>query len=130
MEFPIEIERMIVKQTWAWRATLRPNWREGSSINMILTRDQWWEDYIYSWGNLHNDETWVDWCRDKMIIGPPRYRSDREVIIVDAEYMNNNDLERHYIPWVHTWPRPDDHSWCKVRGVPDWAQDEYCRKKK
>ena len=109
---------------------LRENWREGSSINAILTRDQWWEDYIYSWGNIHNDESWIEWCKDKMIIGPPRHRSSREEAELDEDYLTTEDIIRHCRPWSRTWPHPDDHSWCKVREVPDWAKEEFIASKR
>ena len=129
MQFPNEIQAIINQYAKPASATLRTDWRKGSSIIGILTRDQWWEDYIYSFGHLHNDESWHDWCADKLIIGPPRYRSDRELTGYNEEYMSDHDIQRHYIPWVHTWPRPGDHSWCKVRGVPDWAKQDYIASK-
>jgi hypothetical protein len=134
MEFPTDIERLIVEQTWTWRAPLRSNWYEGSSIIAILQNDPWWQDYIYDIGMKYDehwtgstdwDNTWIDWCKDKMIIGPPRYRGERELTGVDEEYMTEDDIYRHYIPWTKTWPVPGDHSWCKVRGVPEWAKEEY-----
>ena len=128
MNFPVEISNEIAQYAWAWRAPLRDNWREGSSINAILTRDQWWEDYIYSWGNMHDDESWVEWCKDKMIIGPPRHRSSREEAELDEDYLSMEEFRRHFVPWMETWPEPGDHSWCKVRAVPDWAVKEYLEK--
>ena len=106
----------------------RANWREGSSINSKITRDQWWEDYIYSWGNLHNDESWRDWCVDKLIIGPPRYRSGRELAELDEEYLDGQEFLRHYVPWMKTWPASDDHSWCTGpyrTTLPEWVIAEY-----
>ena len=134
MDFPADIEHLIVAYTWAWRSPLRSNWREGSKIIKHLKENQWWKDYVYDhskhkivFGENISD-TWYEWCQDKLIIGPPRYRSDRELTGFDEEYMSDYDLERHYIPWVHTWPKQGDQSWCKVHGVPDWAKQEYISK--
>ena len=128
MQLPSEIERLVKEFAQPCAATLRPNWREGSSINTILTCDQWWEDYIFGWGHMHQDQTWEDWCKEKIIIGPPRARSDHELTGFDEDYLVNcrcDDFRRHYVPWAKTWPAPGDHSWCKVRGVPDWAKEEF-----
>jgi hypothetical protein len=136
MEFPSDIEALVTQYTWAWRAPTHPNWREGSSIIAILQNDPWWQDYIYDIGMKYDehwtgssdwDNTWIDWCKDKMIIGPPRRRSDRELTGLDEDYMSEDDVARHYIPWAMTWTERGDHSWCKVRDVPDWAKEEYIR---
>ena len=130
MQFPCEIQTIINQYAKPASAMLRENWREGSSINAILTRDQWWEDYIYSWGNMHDDESWVEWCKDKMIIGPPRHRSSREEAELDEDYLTMEDIIRHCRPWSKTWPDPDDHSWCTGpyrTTLPDWVKKEYCR---
>ena len=106
----------------------RANWREGSSINAIITRDRWWEDYIYSWGNLHNDESWHDWCVDKLIIGPPRYRSGREMAELDQDYLTGEEFLTHCLPWKKTWPAHDDLSWCTGphhTTLPKWVIAEY-----
>ena len=60
MEFPCEIQTIINDYAKPASAMLRENWREGSSINAILTRDQWWEDYIFGWGCMHQDESWLE----------------------------------------------------------------------
>ena len=106
-------------------ATTRLNWREGSSIIELLEQDRWWDDY--NWHCLHQceEDTWVDWCRDKMIIGPPRQRSNREEAELDEDYLTQEDIMRHCRPWSRTWPHPDDYSWCKVQAVPNWAKNEY-----
>ena len=127
MQFPCEIQPIINQYAKPASAMLRENRREGSTINAILTRDQWWEDYIYSWGNMHDDESWVEWCKDKMIIGPPRHRRSREEAELDEDYLTMEDIIRHCRPWSKTWPHPDDRSWCKVRGIPDWAEEEFLR---
>ena len=110
------------------KTVTRADWRKGSSINAKITRDQWWEDYIYSWGNLHNDESWRDWCVDKLIIGPPRYRSGRELAELDEDYLDGREFLRHYATWMKTWPASDDLSWCTGphrTTLPDWVIAEY-----
>ena len=128
MEFPSDIKYLIVKQTWQWRSPLRNNWREGSKIINHLKEDLWWRDYVYDqkvfYGDNFND-TWYDWCQDKLIIGPPRYRSEQELTGFNQEYMSDYDIERHYVPWVHTWPESGEYLCSKIRGVPDWAKQEY-----
>ena len=128
MEFPVEITLIVSQYAWAWRAPLRPNWREGSSIIKHLIANRWWMDYVYDRSIVFDEDmsdTWVEWCRYKLLIGPPRMRSERELCGFDEEYMTREDVDRHFLPWVMTWPEPGDHSWCKVRGVPEWAKEEY-----
>ncbi len=125
MKFPSEIEAIINQYAKPASAMLRENWREGSSIIGILKRDGWWRDFNTARnepiGDYYAEETWISWCRDKMIIGPPRHRSAREEAELDEDYLSWDDIIRHCRPWSKTWPHPDDHSWCKVRKVPDWA---------
>ena len=104
---------------------LREDWREGSSIIKILKQDQWWIDYRRGRTWWTRRWTWVEWCKDKMIIGPPRSRSYHEEAELDEDYLTWDDIIRHCRPWSKTWPHPDDHSWCKVRKVPDWAIREF-----
>ena len=122
MQFPSEIEMLIKQFAQPRAATTHPDWREGSSIIWELVSDPWWYDF-----EVHGkaEDTWVDWCKDKMIIGPPRQRSNREEAELDEHYLPPEDIIRHYLPWSRTWPHPDDHSWCKVRAVPNWAKNEY-----
>ena len=123
MIFPSEIQTIINQYAKPASAMLREDWREGSSIIGILKEDRWWIDYR-RWSRRWDGTrtwTWIDWCKDKMIIGPPRSRSYREEAELDEDYLSWDDINRHCIPWSKTWPHPDDHSWCKVRAVPDWA---------
>ena len=106
----------------------RSNWREGSILNATITHDRWWEDYIYSWGNLHNDESWHDWCVDKLIIGPPRYRSGREMAELDDAYLTGEEFLTHCLPWIKTWAEREDYSWCTGphhTTLPKWVTAEY-----
>ncbi|MAH21081.1 MAG: hypothetical protein CMB96_06590 [Flavobacteriaceae bacterium] len=133
MQFPDEIQTIINQYAKPASAMLREDWREGSSIIKILKQDRWWIDYrtreweqVAPWTTATTTTwTWVDWCKDKMIIGPPRSRSYREEAELDEDYLSWDDIIRHCRPWSKTWPDPDDHSWCKVRAVPDWAVVEY-----
>ena len=129
MEFPCEIQTIINDYAKPASAMLRENWREGSSIIELLEQDRWWDDY--NWHCLHqcDEDTWVEWCKDKMIIGPPRHRSSREEAELDEDYLTMEDIIRHCRPWSKTWPASNDLSWCKVRAVPDWAIKEYLENK-
>tara|TARA_B000000557_G_C20809099_1_gene459117 strand:+ start:495 stop:899 length:405 start_codon:yes stop_codon:yes gene_type:complete len=111
-------------------ATLRDDWREGSSILKHLKADRWWNDYAKHRPISFDEDisvTWYEWCLEKMIIGPPRPRGNREITGYDEDYMSDEDFHRHFIPWSKTWPKPEDCSWCRcrVRKVPDWAKIEY-----
>ena len=144
MQFPYEIQTIINQYAKPASAMLRENWREGSSIIGILKQDRWWFDYRRECGRVvvytmviegrpwkdftfTLNSTWVEWCKDKMIIGPPRSRSSREEAELDEDYLTMEDIIRHCRPWSKTWPHPDDRSWCKVRGIPDWAEEEFLR---
>ena len=84
MELPRELQSHIIEFADNGPATLRDNWQEGSSIIKILKQDRLWFDYR-RWATLRlllslaggwdEDCTWVDWCKDNMIIGPPRNRT-------------------------------------------------------
>ena len=132
MIFPSEIQAIINQYAKPASAMLREDWREGSSIIGILKQDHWWIDYrtrpcarLATTIRTTTTWTWIDWCKDKMIIGPPRSRSYREEAELDEDYLSWDDINRHCRPWSKTWPHPDDHSWCKVRAVPDWAIREF-----
>ena len=88
MELPRELQSHIIEFADNGPATLRDNWQEGSSIIKILKQDRWWFDYRRECGRREIDpsgvmggpwkdftftlnRTWVEWCKDKMIIGPP-----------------------------------------------------------
>ena len=96
MQFPSEIEMLIKQFAQPRAATTHPDWREGSSIIWELVSDPWWYDF-----EVHGkaEDTWVDWCKDKMIIGPPRQRSNREEAELDEHYLTPEDIIRHYLPW-------------------------------
>lgn len=132
MHFPSEIQAIINQYAKPASAMLREDWREGSSIIKILKQDRWWIDYrceLRCWRLMTMDWTWVEWCEDKMIIGPPRHRSRREEAELDEDYLTWDDIIRHCRPWSKTWPASNDLSWCKVRAVPDWAKKEYREQK-
>ena len=84
MELPLELQSIINQYAKPASAMLRTDWREGSSIIKILKQDRLWFDYR-RWATLRlllslaggwdEDCTWVDWCKDNMIIGPPRNRT-------------------------------------------------------
>jgi len=147
MQFPIEIEAQIKEFAQPCAATLRDDWREGSSIIKILKQHHWWFDYRRECGRREFapfgvmggpwkdftftlNRTWVEWCEDKMIIGPPRYRSGREMAELDDEYLTGEEFLTHCLPWIKTWAEREDYSWCIVRGVPDWAKEEFMASKR
>ena len=135
MEFPCEIQTIINHYAKPASAMLREDWREGSSIIKILKQDRWWIDYrtrpcarAATTIRTTSTWTWVEWCNDKMIIGPPRSRSYSEEAELDEDYLNWNDIIRHCRPWSKTWPAPDDRSWCTgphKTTLPDWVKTEY-----
>ena len=128
MEFPCEIQMIINDYAKPASAMLRENWREGSSIIKILKQDRWWFDYRRGRTWWTRRWTWVDWCKDKMIIAPPRSRSAREEAELDEDYLNWDDIIRHCRPWSKTWPAPDDRSWCTgphKTTLPDWVKTDY-----
>lgn len=143
---PSVVESIIADYAWVWRSDVRPNevfvdWRQGSPTVKHIYRDLWWQHYqaastgLWS-GNL--GDSWVEWCVDKMILGPPRPRGYREITGYDEDYLMQRfveggvtEFDRHYKPWMATWPEPEDRSWLKARGnrgVPEWAAEEYRRK--
>ena len=84
MQFPCEIQAIINEYAKPASAMLREDWREGSSIIKHLKADRWWSDYMFEYEGLYpNEESWIEWCKDKMIIGPPRHRSSREEAELD-----------------------------------------------
>jgi len=83
--------------------SLRPDWRNGSDTMRALKGCDWWKDYQHDMEKIGCDEqdsTWVQWCYNKMIIGPPRYRSNREIAEsgLDDEYlMFQENFSRHWL---------------------------------
>tara|TARA_B100001059_G_scaffold236782_1_gene290295 strand:+ start:5660 stop:6067 length:408 start_codon:yes stop_codon:yes gene_type:complete len=131
MHFPSDIEAQIKQFAQPCAATTRPDWREGSSIFELLEQDPWWSDYncqcLYQGDE---DTTWVEWCTDKMIIGPPRYRSGRELAELDQGYLTGEEFLTHCLPWIKTWAEThwEDMSWCTGphhTTLPDWVIREY-----
>ena len=135
MEFPSDISRQIIEYTWVWRAPLRKNWRDGSSIINLLKQDRWWSDfeldqaYIKWMRNKYSttcpDDTWIEWCKQRLIIGPPRPRSQSELCDFYEDYLTSEEFRNHYVPWSDTWPDAGDHSWCKPNKLPEWAVKEW-----
>ena len=135
MIFPSEIQTIINQYAKPASAMLREDWREGSSIIGILKQDHWWIDYntrpcarAATTIRTTTTWTWIDWCKDKMIIGPPRSLSYREEAELDEDYLSWDDIFRHCRPWCKTWPDSDDHSWCTGphrTTLPEWVITEY-----
>ena len=130
MHFPYEIERKIKEYAQPRAATLRADWREGSSNLGSLLSNRWWNDFKWSSSSsdsFYYQNTWVQWCKHKMIIGPPGWQSHQELAELDQNYLNVNDILYHRNPWLTTWPDYDDFSWCrwKFRNITDWAIREF-----
>ena len=142
MNFPPEIEKLIKKFAqphWG----LRANWREGSYAAKAINECRWWDDYqlfrtefgdeplpgLRKQAAKRERVTWVEWCKDKLIIGPPRFRGDHEIMDFDEDYLTSE--ERGYLFWCDNFPSHDDRKWVRnrfPRGVPDWAKDEWCNR--
>ena len=120
---PVALIREYSKPVQSWRNEFAPS-------AQAIHRSDWWEDYVRGYGRESDDQAWSNWCYKKMIIGPPRYRTDREIAItgLDDEYLSDDDIERHYLQWVDTWPPRGDIRWCSVRGIPEWAIKEFLYK--
>ena len=147
MPVPSVVESIIADYAWVWRNDVRPNevfvdWRQGSPTVKHIYRDLWWQHYKAAstgmWSSNFGD-SWVEWCVDKMILGPPRPRGYREITGYDEDYLMQHfvegptEFERHYKPWMATWPEPEDRRWLKARGyrgVPEWAAEEYRRRQR
>ena len=133
MQFPNEIQRIINQYAKPASAMLRADWRQGSSIINILKEDLWWKDYVYERDVMkvfseNMNDTWCEWCLDKIMIGPPRWRSPSELTNYNHRYMSEHDFQRHHIPWTYTWPAPDDLSWCTgphKTTLSDWVIVEF-----
>lgn len=113
---------------WLISAYSKPvqHWRtESTPSAQALNDSRWMWDY---WGTAW-DENLVEWLEHRLILGPPRPRGRREICDYDEDYMTHDEFQRHYVPWAKTWPEPDDHSWCRVRTVPDWAIEDFIQKK-
>jgi hypothetical protein len=120
----------------------RIDYKKGSPVCRAMYNDTWWLDYLWDVGIVVGsddgdleEETWIEWCQYRLIIGPPRPRGHREICGYNEDYILNDEEEfnRHYYPWMKTWPEPGDHSWCTARGdtgVPDWANLDYVLRKK
>ena len=125
MTLPNEIVNEIAQYAWGG-GDISGNWREGSAIINILKGDRWWEDFELN--RSFPDETWTEWCEDKLIIGPPRRRGDAELSWLDEDYLTMEEFDSHFHPWMKTWPDPHDWSWCTGpyrTEIPYWAVKEY-----
>lgn len=77
------------------------------------------------------DLSLLDWLRHRLILGPPRPRSHRELAEMNEDYLTMSEFHSHYKQWMKTWPDPDDHSWCSGpyrTTLPDWVISDYNKK--
>ena len=102
---------------------------------------QWWREYPTPSAEAVFASDWIqdfwddairlsllDWLRKRLILGPPRPRSDRELAEMDEDYLTLEEFKRHYVTWMKTWPDPHDHSWCSGphrTTLPEWVKREY-----
>ena len=134
MTLPNEIVNEIAQYAWGG-GDISGNWREGSAIINLLKGDRWWKDFELNRDKKNfyphrsfPDETWSEWYEDKLIIGPPRRRGDAELSWLDEDYLTMEEFDRHFHPWMKTWPDPHDWSWCTGpyrTELPYWAVKEY-----
>ena len=85
----------------------RSNWREGSSLNAIITSDIWWLDYVHCSTitspyyactervAIYPNFSWYNWCFETVILGPPRPRDRRERRPLLGDYY----AEETWITW-------------------------------
>ena len=82
-------------------------WREypTPSAEAVFASD-WIQDF---WGDAIRLSL-LDWLRQRLILGPPRPRSHRELAEMDEDYLTLEEFERHYVPWMKTWPESNDQT--------------------
>ena len=116
-------------------------WREypTPSAEAVFASDwiqDFWGDAFEHWNQRNDvvrgvnlfDLSLLDWLRQRLILGPPRPRSHRELAEMDEDYLTLEEFERHYVPWMKTWPESNDHRWCSGpyrTTLPDWVIKEY-----
>lgn len=113
MHFPSDIEAQIKQFAQPRAATLREDWREGSSIINIIKQDPLWTEWQGS--DLKRRWTGVDlylWCKIRGFIGPA------------SERAGHND-PTYWEPITHPWER--GYSYDKL---PGWVIREFIDEKK
>ena len=111
MNFPSDIEAQIMQFAQPCAATLREDWREGSSIINILKHDPLWTEWQ---AGAHCRWTGVElylWCKLRGFIGPA------------SERAGHND-PTYWEPITHPWER--GYSYDKLRG---WVICEFLDEK-
>ena len=91
-------------------------WREQSTPSAeALIASHWMQDF---WGDALEDYcdsdseielelfdlSLLDWLSHRLILGPPRPRSHRELAEMDEDYLTESEFQTHYVPWAKTWP--------------------------
>ena len=115
-------------------------WREQSTPSAeALIASHWMQDF---WGDALEDYcdsdseielelfdlSLLDWLSHRLILGPPRPRSHRELAEMDEDYLTESEFQTHYVPWAKTWPKSDDLRWCTGphrTTLPEWVISEY-----
>ena len=119
---PLWLIREFSKPAQIWRTTCTP------SAEALYDSD-WIQDY-WEGENCDTDEddSLLEWLTERLILGPPRARSERELAEMDEDYLTSEEYQAHYVPWMKTWPDPEDLSWCTGpyrTTLPDWVISEY-----
>ena len=118
------VKTLGLRPLWLISAYSKPvqRWRtESTPSAQALNDSPWMWDF---WGTKDEDDNLLDWLSHRLILGPPRYRTGRELAEMDESYLAGEEFLRHYVPWMKTWPHPDDHSWCTGpyrTTLPEWV---------
>ena len=125
---PLWLIREFSKPAQIWRTTCTPS-------TQAMRDSKWMNDFWWSapcrrspFPGPHEEDSLLEWLSDRLILGPPRARSERELAEMDEDYLTSEEFQTHYVPWMKTWPHPDDHSWCTGpyrTTLPDWVISEY-----
>lgn len=120
------VKTLGLRPLWLIREFSKPAqiWRtESTPSAQALNDSPWMWDF---WGT--EDDNLLDWLSHRLILGPPRYRTGRELAEMDESYLTGDEFLAHYVPWMKTWPHPDDHSWFTGphhTTLPEWVTTEY-----
>ena len=101
-------------------------WREYSTPSAeAIDESEWMNDF---WSTTGKEESLLEWLRQRLILGPPRPRGHWELAEMDEDYLTESEFRTHYVPWMKTWPKLDDLSWCTGphrTTLPEWVISEY-----
>ena len=122
---PLWLIREYSKPAQLWRTTCTPSAQALHDSKWIM---DFWGDVFLDECNTHEEDSLLEWLSQRFILGPPRARTERELDQMDTDYLTSDEYHTHYLSWVKTWPRYDDHSWCTGpyrTTLPEWVEREY-----